>query len=87
MCIRDSLWNSQYKEYLTDDDRCPGPMLNNGVMLTHEFDIRKAHYKRRRQKAFSRVLQGHLPWSEMLHGAVVNLKENDERAKKMLCTE
>ena len=61
----DCLEGANYKDYLSDDDRCALPMLVKGVLLTEEEDIRTKFNRSRLSKAFDKVLARYGTSSEL----------------------
>ena len=61
----DCLEGANYKDYLSDDDRCALPMLVKGVLLTEEEDVRTKFNRSRLSKAFDKVLASYGTWREL----------------------
>jgi len=79
----DCLEGANYKDYLSDDDRCALPMLVKGVLLTEEEDIRNKFNRSRLSKAFDKVLARYGTWSRDQDMMLDRQSERDLRSSKL----
>jgi hypothetical protein len=79
----DCLQGANYKDYLSDDDRCALPMLVKGVLLTEEEDIRNKFNRSRLSKAFDKVLARYGTWSRDQDMMLDRQSERDLRSSKL----